>query len=193
MSKESTTKKEEFEIIGEFHQSTRINANGVEIFQKKFVPDSSEHYNQQANKTTLKTKYWVTFSKKQPSRSRQQLKYHMVLMGYLADYTGHTTEEMHEIIMQMKFGLEEKQYAGGTYKIRKSISDRAKFPKSDQALIRPNDILNTIVVSYIEAGLNSRNFHRHKSPVTVRCIETDSFKNRIQIEQQFVANQHHIN
>ena len=67
------------------------------------------------------------------------------------------------------------------------------FLKSDQALIRPNDILNTIVVSYIEAGLNSRNFHRHKSPVTVRCIETDSFKNRIQIEQQFVANQHHIN
>ena len=131
MSKESTTKKEEFEIIGEFHQSTRINANGVEIFQKKFVPDSSEHYNQQANKTQIGVKYWVNFSKKQPSRSRQQLKYHMVLMGYLADYTGHTTEEMHEIIMQMKFGLEEKQYAGGTYKIRKSISDRAKFPKSD--------------------------------------------------------------
>ena len=46
----------------------------------------------------------------------------MVLMGYLSDYTGHTKNEMHEIIMQKKFGLEEKQYAGGTYKIRKSAS-----------------------------------------------------------------------
>ena len=43
--------------------------------------------------------------------------------------------------------------------------------KSDQALFLPNDILNMIVVSYIEARLYSKNFN-HKSPV--RRIETDS-------------------
>lgn len=129
MSKIGTQKKIDFEIVGEFKPSKRINANGVEIFQKKFVPDSSEHYNQQANKAIIRTKYWVTFSKKQPTRSSQQLKYHMVLMGYLSDYTGHTKNEMHEIIMQKKFGLKELKYEGGVYKIRKSVSDKAKFPK----------------------------------------------------------------
>ena len=61
------------------------------------------------------------------------------------------------------------------------------FLKFDQALVLSNDILNMIVVSYIEDCLNSRNFH-HKSPV--RRIETDSFKKGIQIEQQFVVKKH---
>ena len=63
------------------------------------------------------------------------------------------------------------------------------FLKSDRALMLPNDILNMLVVSYIETGGNSKNFHHHKSPI--RRIETDSFKARFRIERQLtIANEH---
>ena len=63
------------------------------------------------------------------------------------------------------------------------------FLKSYRALMLPNDILNMLIVSYIETGGNSRNFHLHKSPI--RRIKTKSFKQRFRIERQFTfANEH---
>ena len=131
MAKIGTEPKEIFSIVGEFKDSKRINKNGVEVFQKVFVPASSEHYNQEANKAKTGQKYWINFTTRIPTRSKQQLKYHMVLCGYIADYTGFTREEMHAFRMAEQFGTKEITVGGVTKTIRKSIAEKAHLNKSD--------------------------------------------------------------
>lgn len=69
----------------------------------------------------------LTFKKS--SRTEQQLRYYWVIIGLIAAHTGYTSEEMHDALMIIKWGVKEINILGQTIKVRKSISNKAKFPK----------------------------------------------------------------
>lgn len=120
MSKSTTTRKELFTILGDFRF--------VEG-KKQFIPKSPAYYRDLARQAPTDKPVAVTFSTKTPTRSESQLAYHWVLVGYIAKETGYTKEECHDLIMQLKFGTKKVTIAGKTADVRKSISDRALFPK----------------------------------------------------------------
>ena len=68
---------------------------------------------------------------KKPTRSEQQLRYYAVIVGLIADYTGNTWDEMHEALMILNWGTKEIKVGNKIVNVRKSISDRARFPKGD--------------------------------------------------------------
>jgi hypothetical protein len=68
---------------------------------------------------------------KKPTRSEQQLRYYAIVVGLIADYTGNTWEEMHESLMILRFGTKEVKIGKDTVKVRRSVSNSAKFPKGE--------------------------------------------------------------
>lgn len=70
---------------------------------------------------------------KKPTRSESQLRYYWVIVGLLAEHTGDTDEELHDALMKLKFGTKKIKLGKDIVEVRKSISNRAKFPKQDMA------------------------------------------------------------
>lgn len=99
--------------------------------KKKFIPKSPAYVRDQMSKLQVGKNASMTLSETKAIRSPAQLAYHWVLMGYIAEYTGNTKEEMHDAIMRIKFG--EKEVRIGNYKVRvrKSVSDEARMAKFD--------------------------------------------------------------
>lgn len=90
------------------------------------------HYRQYLKtKTRTGDKGTLYLSFKKPTRSEQQLRYYWVLIGYLAEYTGFTEDEVHDALMKLKFGTKTIQIGNDRVEVRKSISNSARFPKSD--------------------------------------------------------------
>jgi len=99
---------------------------------KAIVLNSPLHYKQWINsKTKVGEKGTITLSFKKLPRSQSQLNYYWVLVGYLAEYTGFTDDEIHEALMKLKFGTKKVKIGSETVEVRKSISSNARFPLVD--------------------------------------------------------------
>lgn len=131
MSKIGTTKKELFTALGQVKL-----VDGV----KRFVPDSSDYVRDKFSRMEVGKKLSCTFFDKVPSRSQAQLAYHMILMGYLAEYSGCTREQMHDAVMRLKFGTKKISLMGMEVHVRKSVSDDARFPKYDMVELIDYDL-----------------------------------------------------
>lgn len=121
-SKPKDNRKALFTVLGE------VQMDGE---KKKFAFSSPDHYHQLIRSLPVGKKLGVTFEEYKPTRTSSQLAYHWVLIGYLAEHTGHTKEEMHDYVMRQKFGTKEVTVLGKTEQVRRSIADMAKMPLSD--------------------------------------------------------------
>ena len=117
-------RKEAFTVAGDIRL-----VDGV----KRFIPLSPEHMKSCVRRLTIGERAWCTFFIEKPSRSRAQLAYYFVLIGYMCDHTGYTDKEMHEIIMVEKFGTKAVRFNGKTVRIRETEADIASFPKAKMA------------------------------------------------------------
>lgn len=95
----------------------------VELNSRQFY----QHYLE--TKTKVGEEGSLSLDFKKPSRTKLQLNYYWVIVGLLADYTGHTDEEMHEALMVLKFGKKTIKVGKDLVQVRKSISDNARFEK----------------------------------------------------------------
>lgn len=125
------TLKEVFTILGSVQASEG---------RKKFVPKSLAYFNDRMSRIKEGQVLHVTFSTSIPTRSQSQLDYHWVLMQYIADSTGYTKEEVHEWMMVKKFGTSQVTLNGESYEVRKSVANRARFPKSDMVELITADL-----------------------------------------------------
>lgn len=92
---------------------------------------SPEHFQAQINKLPIGKTYGVAVEEYKSTRSSQQLAYYWVLLSYLADYSGHEKEELHDAIMRQKFGTKKIVMGPIAQEVRRSISDAARFPKGE--------------------------------------------------------------
>lgn len=98
---------------------------------KKIQLKSTAHYQTQLNKLPIGKEVSIQISTKQYTRSQTQLAYFMVLVGYIADYTGHSKDEMYPILIEEVYPPKEILWKGEMRKVRRSISDMAKMPSYD--------------------------------------------------------------
>lgn len=108
-----------FGIIGE--------VDGV----KKFIPASAPYVRACMSRIPDGKKVSMTITETGAIRSDSQLRYHWVLMGFLADHTGFTKEEMHDAVMRLKFGERQVRLGNRTVYVRKSMSKEGRLPKAD--------------------------------------------------------------
>lgn len=127
MSKGIPTKKEIFTALG----SIQMVEDAKGIPRKRFVPNSVAYINDNISRLAVGKKLSSIFYEERMTRSRSQLKYHMVLMGYLAEYAGTSKEEMHDAVMRLKFGTKEVVLMGMSTRVRRSVSDAAMMQKYD--------------------------------------------------------------
>jgi hypothetical protein len=116
------TRKEIFTVLGTIQR--------VED-RHRFIPNSPGHMSACVSRIPLGKPVSCTFYDQIPTRSEGQLAYHWVLMGHIATHTGYTKDEVHDAIMRKKFGTKKIKLAGMEIEVRKSVSDKARFPKSD--------------------------------------------------------------
>lgn len=108
--------------------------------RKRFIAKSPEHLAQCFARTPEGIEVAATFAKPQVTRSRSQLAYHWVLMGYLGEYVGCTETEMHEIVMRRKFGTKTVLVDGVPEEVRRSVSDAARMSKTDMSELIEMDL-----------------------------------------------------
>lgn len=97
--------------------------------RKRVQMKSPQYYQSRIDKLPIGTELHITFSRKVLTRSQTQLSYFFVLVGYIADHTGHTVNEMYPILIEEVWEPTEILYRGQLRKVRKSISDVAKMGK----------------------------------------------------------------
>lgn len=103
----------------------------IEGQKKRLRLNSPDHWQHYINQLFEGKKYGISVSEYKASRSKSQLAYYWVILGYLGDYTGYTPEELHDAIMRQKFGVKHVSLGGIEQDVRKSIADSARFPTSD--------------------------------------------------------------
>lgn len=145
--KTGSTKKELFSIIG--HIESIKDDKGYN--RHRFIPKSAKYLSHKLSEIPLKTELTCTFSQVKASRSQQQLAYHWVLLDLLAKYTGESKEELHDGIMRIKFGTKKIKLGKYEMEVRKSVSNKALFPKDD-------------MVNLISFDLELCNFYEIKIP-----------------------------
>jgi len=96
---------------------------------KIVATDYYRHWLKFKTKVGDKGTMYLTFLK--PSRSSNQLRYYFVLVGLLADSLGYTRDELHDVLVSIKFGTKKIKVFGKEVEVRKSISDASKFPTAD--------------------------------------------------------------
>lgn len=127
----ATTDKKLFTVLG-----TVREVEG----KKRFVPSSPEFFRTMLSKVPVDKKVSCTFSAKIPTRSESQLHYHWVLMGFISEHTGFTKEECHDWIMIDKFGTKKMKIGNTIHDVRRSIADKALFPKYDMVELIERDL-----------------------------------------------------
>jgi hypothetical protein len=105
----------------------------VKVDGKKTVALTSRQYYQHFLNTKTKEgdTGTMTISLAKPTRSEQQLRYYAVVVGLIADNCGYTWEECHDAIMKLKWGTKKVKIGKDIVEVRKSISNGARFGKSD--------------------------------------------------------------
>lgn len=124
MAKEGAVRKELFTILGEFKD---VETNGT--IETRFVPNSTKHFRTASRRAPKNKLIAATFYQAVSARSRNQVAYHFVLLGYLADYTGYSVDELHDAVMKLVFGTKTVRLNGLDIEIRKSLSNAANLPK----------------------------------------------------------------
>lgn len=100
--------------------------NGI----KTLVLNSRAYYQHFLNKHTKAGDVGsMEIKLKKPTRSESQLRYYWVIVGLLAEHTGDEDEELHDALMKLKFGTKKVKLGKDIVEVRKSISNKAKFPK----------------------------------------------------------------
>lgn len=97
----------------------------------RFIPSSPMYVRSCLNRVPSGKKVSMSLFEDGAIRSSSQLRYHWVLMGFLADHTGFSKEEMHDAAMRLKFGEKEIRLGNQTVKVRKSISKEGRLPKHE--------------------------------------------------------------
>ena len=97
--------------------------------KKRIKFNSPEHYHNEVQRLVVGKTVGITVEEYKASRSAAQLAYHWVLLGYMARHTGHTAEELHDMVMRTKFGTKTVRVGSIEQEVRRSISDAARFPK----------------------------------------------------------------
>lgn len=92
-------------------------------------PSSPAYVHDRLKRIQAGKKVRMTISEDIPTFSEQQRDYHFVLCVYLAEHTGFTKNEMHDVIMKLKYGVRYKEFRGKKFEVRESISDVAQMPK----------------------------------------------------------------
>lgn len=64
-------------------------------------------------------------------RSESQLRYHHVLVQYIAEHTGFTHDEVHDWAMRLVFGEKDVVIGGRSTKVRKSLADDGDVMKNE--------------------------------------------------------------
>ncbi len=116
------TRKELFVALGEI---------GLIDGKKKFIPKSPVYVRDQLSKLPEGKEVAMQISEFTSTRSTAQRAYHWVLMGYLAEYSGCSKEEMHDAVCRIKFGTREVTVGKIKTSVRRSISDAARMSTSD--------------------------------------------------------------
>lgn len=106
--------KEVFTVLGEV-----VEVEG----KKKFRPNSTTYFNENMSRFMVGKKLVAEFKEFRSLRSEPELRYHMVLCGYISAHTGFTKREVHEAIMKLKFGIKEVKLLGYVAEVRRSISE----------------------------------------------------------------------
>jgi len=125
MAKEGAKRTEFFTILGEF----KVVENKDGYNESRFVPKSTRHFRTMSHGAPKNKVIAATFYDTVTSRSRNQVAYHFVLLKYLADFTGYTTDELHDAIMREVFGTKVVKLNGKEISVRKSLSSTANLPK----------------------------------------------------------------
>lgn len=120
-------RKELFTVLGDICLTEVMTDFGKKV-RHAFTPNSQAYLRDNLNKIPVGKKISITFYEDVPARSQQQLAYHMVLMGYIADYNQDSKEAMHDGIMRLKFGTRKIKIGNQEVEVRKSASDKAKMP-----------------------------------------------------------------
>lgn len=108
------TRKEVFTALGEVKEHEG---------KKHFVPYSPAYFRDWINRLPVGKKLAAQFSEYRSMRSNPQLRYHMVLMGYLAEHTGYTKMQIHDAMVKLKFGVTQIEVLGQKVDVRRSISE----------------------------------------------------------------------
>ena len=111
-----------FSIIGEVKQ-----VDG----RKRFVPKSIHHLNACISRFPVGKKVSATFSEIRYMRSESQLRYHHVLVQYIAEHTGFTHDEVHDWAMRLAFGEKRVMIAGRATGVRKSMANEGDVMKNE--------------------------------------------------------------
>lgn len=99
--------------------------------RRRFKVNSPMHLESALRRLPMGKQIAITFSERVPTRSQAQLAYHWVLIGYIADHSGYTSEETHDAVMRMKFGTKSIRLGSRTVEVRRSVADIARMPKLD--------------------------------------------------------------
>ena len=120
-----------FSVIGEVKQ-----VDG----RKRFVPKSIHHLNACISRFPVGKKVSATFSEIRYMRSDAQLRYHHVLIEYIAEHTGYTHDECHDAIMRIVFGEKEVVIAGTKTMVRKSLAEHGDVMKNEAVELIEKDL-----------------------------------------------------
>lgn len=127
----SPNRKELFVILGKIELVDN---------KKRFIPHSPKHLASALSRISVGKEVACTFSENIPTRSKNQLAYHYVLVSYIAEYTGHSVKEMHDFIMRVVFGEKQISIGGVKRMVRKSVADDAKMPKAEMSKLIESDL-----------------------------------------------------
>lgn len=119
--------KEIFTTNG-YIDAVKVAGMNTTIQRHTFVPLSQKYLHDCLNRIPRGKKVQVTFSEHVAIRSTQQLRYHMVLMGYIANHSGLTKDETHDAVMRLKFGTKKVKIGDRIIEVRKSLSEEGKLP-----------------------------------------------------------------
>lgn len=117
---EGKVKREIFTALGEIREHEG---------KKVFVPNSPAYFRDQVSRLPVGKKVAADFSEYKYMRSNSQLRYHMVLMGYLAEHTGYTKLQMHDAMVKLKFGVTQVEVLGMKVDVRRSMRDDGDLEK----------------------------------------------------------------
>jgi hypothetical protein len=99
--------------------------------RKRVLAKSDRYLRGSLDRLNVGDEVVVTYSTRKPTFSQGQRNLHFALMGYLAEYSGHSVAEMHEYVMREKFGTKRIALGDKIQEVRRSLSDTAKMPKDE--------------------------------------------------------------
>lgn len=99
----------------------------------RFVPKSLDYLNHKLSKLPMGKELELSISAVNVQRSNAQLNYHWVIVGLIAEHTGHTEPEIHDAVLRAKFGEKKIKLGPLDVAVRRSVSDLAKMSKDDMS------------------------------------------------------------